>query len=238
VLKAVQTLRVRRGTGTDQGVCNHALLAALLGSGLRVSDMVHLERDQSTGKGWTCVQTKGGVMRDGVPLHRDARQVLDAWRTARQDASPALFPTRTGRKRSRREASGIIQRLAAHAHAHLPEEEHMEVAAHVLRHTFLRKRAGTTGVRSARDASGHPSDRSLWRAVTPDQQTLAEAIDALEERNHGAARVAVPRGPPCASSPVARGYGARPGHRRGRREGASLAGAPGGSGTAGRVLVA
>jgi len=180
LLNAVQTLRVRRGTGTDQGLRNHALLAALLGSGLRVSEMVHLERDQYTGKGFTCVQTKGGVIRDGVPLHRDARQVLDAWLTARRDASPALFPTRTGRKLSRREAYGIVCRVAAQANAHLPEDEKIDVSPHVLRHTFLRKLAETKGVHYAREASGHQSDRYIWRYVKPDQQTLAEAIDALE----------------------------------------------------------
>ena len=46
LLNAVQTLRVRRGPGTDQGLRNHALLAALLGSGLRVSEVLNLERDQ------------------------------------------------------------------------------------------------------------------------------------------------------------------------------------------------
>jgi site-specific recombinase XerD len=50
LLNAVQTMRVRRGPGTDQGVRNHALLAALLGSGLRVSEILNLERDQYTSK--------------------------------------------------------------------------------------------------------------------------------------------------------------------------------------------
>jgi site-specific recombinase XerD len=77
LLNAVQTLRVRRGTGTDHGLRNHALLAALLGSGLRVSEVLDLEREQYTGKGFTRVQAKGGVMRDVVPLHREARQVRD-----------------------------------------------------------------------------------------------------------------------------------------------------------------
>src|SRR5215831_1971705 len=45
LLNAVQTLRVRRGTGTDQGLRNHALLASLLGSGLRVSEILNLEKD-------------------------------------------------------------------------------------------------------------------------------------------------------------------------------------------------
>ena len=36
----------------------------------------------------------------------------------------------------------------------------------------------------ARDGSGHQSDRDIWRHVKPDQQTLAEARDALEG-SHG-----------------------------------------------------
>jgi hypothetical protein len=47
-------------------------------------------------------------------------------------------------------------------------------------HTFLRKLAETKGVHYAREASGHQSDRYIWRYVKPDQQTLAEAVDALE----------------------------------------------------------
>jgi len=89
LLNAVQTLRVHRRTGTNQGLRNHALLAALLGSGLRVSESLNLERDQYTGKGFPRVQTKGGVLRDFVPLHREARQVLDEWLNARQDDSPS-----------------------------------------------------------------------------------------------------------------------------------------------------
>lgn len=126
LLNAVQTLRVRRAPGTDQGLRNHALLAALLGSGLRVSEVVNLDRDQYTGKGFTRVQIKGGVIRDFVAVHRDARQVLDEWLEARQDDSPALFMTRTGRKLSRREAYGIVCRVAAQANAHLPEDEKIE----------------------------------------------------------------------------------------------------------------
>ena len=97
-----------------------------------------------------------------------------------KDDSPALFMTRTGRKLSRREAYGIVCRVAAQANAHLPEEEKIDVSPHVLRHTFLRKLAEKKGVHYAREASGHQSDRYIWRYVKPDEQTLAEAVDALE----------------------------------------------------------
>jgi integrase/recombinase XerD len=171
---------VRRGPGTDQGLRNHALFAALLGSGLRVSEVVNLDKDQYTGKGFSRVQIKGGVIRDFVAVHRDARKVLDEWLKARQDDSPALFMTRTGRKLSRREAYGIVCRVAAQANAHLPEDEKIDVSPHVLRHTFLRKLAESKGVHYAREASGHQSDRYIWRYAKPDQQTLADAIDTLE----------------------------------------------------------
>jgi site-specific recombinase XerD len=97
-----------------------------------------------------------------------------------KDDSPALFMTRTGRKLSRREAYGIVCRVAAQANAHLPEEEKIDVSPHVLRHTFLRKLAEKKGVHYAREASGHQSDRYIWRYVKPDEQTLAEAVDELE----------------------------------------------------------
>lgn len=48
-----------------------------------------------------------------------------------------------------------------------------------LRHTFLRKLAEAKGAHYAHEASGHQSDRSIWRYVKPDQQTLAEAVDEL-----------------------------------------------------------
>src|SRR5882724_13477982 len=67
LFNAAQTLRVKRGPGTKQGLRNHALLAVLLGSGLRISEVLQLDRDQSTEKGFARVQVKGGQLRDFVP---------------------------------------------------------------------------------------------------------------------------------------------------------------------------
>ena len=180
LMATAQTLRVRPGPGTDQGQRNHVLLAILLCSGLRVSEVLGLDRDQYNGKGFERVQVKGGMVRDFVPVHREARKVFDDWLDAREDEAQPIFITRTGRRLSRRGAAAIIQRMAAQANGRLSEEEKIDVSPHVLRHTFLRKLAETKGVHYAREASGHPSDRYIWRYVKPDQQTLAEAVDALE----------------------------------------------------------
>ena len=45
--------------------------------------------------------------------------------------------------------------MAAQANANRPQQEHIRVSPHVLRHTFLWKLAEGKGVHHAREASGH-----------------------------------------------------------------------------------
>ncbi len=186
LLNAAQSLRSRKQCGTDQGLRNHALLAVLLGSGLRISEVLSLRRSQYTGKGLVKVRVKGGHIRDNVPVQRDAREVLDDYLAARDEATgetpdldAPVFPTRTGRRMDRREATYALKRITDQANAHLSEES-IEVTPHVLRHSFLRKLAETKGVYYAKEASGHQSDRYIWRYVQPARQTLADAIDELD----------------------------------------------------------
>lgn len=65
----------------------------LLGSGLRVSEALGLDRNQYTSKGFKRVQVKGDGVRDFVPVHRDARQILDNWLEACTDEASPLFIT-------------------------------------------------------------------------------------------------------------------------------------------------
>jgi integrase/recombinase XerD len=154
-------------------------LAVLLGSGLPISEVLQLDRDQYTGKAFAHVQVKGGQVRDVVPVRRDARAVLDQWLEQRGDAPGPLFPTRSNRRLSRREAAHIVERIAGQANASRSEKEHIQVTPHVLRHTFLRKLAEEKGVHYAREASGHQSDRYIWRYVNIDRLALADVIDEL-----------------------------------------------------------
>ena len=66
--------------------------------------------------------------------------------------------------------------MAQQANAHLPPAEHCQVSQHVLRHTLLRDVANEKV-----ELSGHRSDRSIWRDVRPEAQSLAEAIDKGDE---------------------------------------------------------
>jgi integrase/recombinase XerD len=60
LLNAAQTLRVRKGRGTDQGLRDHALIAALLGTGLRVSELLAVDVAQYDTRGFVNVLCKGG----------------------------------------------------------------------------------------------------------------------------------------------------------------------------------
>jgi len=64
LLAAAQTLRVRPGRGTNQGLRDHAAIAVLLGSGLRISELLGLDLHQYTGRGFSKVVSKGGRVRD------------------------------------------------------------------------------------------------------------------------------------------------------------------------------
>ena len=181
LLAAAQTLRIRPGRGTNQGLRDHAAIAVLLGSGLRVSELLNLNCSQYTGRGFQKLLAKGGRIRDFVPVKNDARQVLEEWLAERAGApADPIFPTRTGARLSRIQFFKALNRVADQANAHRKDGERLTVSPHVLRHTFLRKLAEEKGVQYAKEASGHRSDRYIWRYVKPNHDSLADAIDSLD----------------------------------------------------------
>jgi integrase/recombinase XerD len=180
LLNAAQTLRVRTGRGTNQGLRDHALIATLLGTGLRVSELLAIDVDQYDQRGFVHVLRKGGHVQRFIPIQKQHRDVLDAWLEQRGDGPGPLFPTRSGKRLDRTQAFLILKRVAQQANAHLPPDQHLDVSPHVLRHTLLRKVANEKGVHYAMELSGHRSDRYIWRYVRPDAQSLAEAIDELD----------------------------------------------------------
>jgi integrase/recombinase XerD len=91
-----------------------------------------------------------------------------------------IFTTRTGARLTREQFYKAMQRVAEQANTHRKAADRLEVSPHVLRHTFLRKLAEEKGVHYAKEASGHRSDRYIWRYVKPNTESLADAIDDLD----------------------------------------------------------
>jgi integrase/recombinase XerD len=180
LLSAAQALRVRKGRGTDQGLRDHALIAALLGTGLRVSELLAVDVAQYDARGFINVLRKGGHVQRFIPIQKQHREVLDQWLDERGTEPGPIFQTRSGKRLDRTQAFLILKRVAQQANAHLAREQHLKVSPHVLRHTLLRKVANEKGVHYAMALSGHRSDRYIWRYVRPDEQSLADAMDDLD----------------------------------------------------------
>ncbi|GAG11079.1 unnamed protein product, partial [marine sediment metagenome] len=55
----------------------------------------------------------------------------------------------------------------------------IQLSAHLLRHTFLRKVARKYGVEYAKEVAGHTSDRYIWRYVQPSEEEKEAALEDL-----------------------------------------------------------
>ncbi len=81
----MRSCQISSENGTNQGIRDHAAIAVLLGCGLRVSEVLGLNREQYNGRGFTKVLIKGGYIRVQAISHMerfekkmDAVQELEA----------------------------------------------------------------------------------------------------------------------------------------------------------------
>ena len=182
LIAAAQKLR-NGGTGAAgrQGIRDLAMLYSLLGSGLRISELLALDLDQYDGKGFRDLLVKGNVRRRFVKLWgADPKQALTEWLKERGDEAGPLFLTRTGKRMLRDQAFRIIKRMEEQANAHLPEREKFSVTPHSLRHTLLKKLADQKGLHVAMKQSGHRSPKYIWRYVQPSDDALENGDDELD----------------------------------------------------------
>ena len=179
LLNAARTLEQRPGRGSNQGARDLALIHCLLGTGLRVSELLALDLEQYDGRAFQRVPQKGGGRRT-VNIAAEARESLERYLEQRDDDAQPIFTTRTGRRMGRQQAYDVLKRAEKQANAHLPERERFTVTPHVLRHTLLRKLAEQKGLQYAQKQSGHRSDRYIWRYVQPSEPALEEALADLD----------------------------------------------------------
>jgi integrase/recombinase XerD len=116
---------------------DHALLAAAVQTGLRVSELTGLRcQDAGLGRGAHLSCTGKGRKQRCTPLTSQTAAVLRAWLRER-DGQPAepLFPTSRGRALSRDAVALLIARHAATAGQSCPSLRTKTVTPHTLRHT-------------------------------------------------------------------------------------------------------
>jgi integrase/recombinase XerD len=123
---------------TRTGRRDHAMLALTIQTGLRISELIALNRQDITLGTGANVHTRTGKGRKErrTPLIPTIRTVLKAWLSERAGApNDPLFPTRTGTRLSR---DAVEHRLAVHLHAaanSCPSIKTKHITMHTLRHT-------------------------------------------------------------------------------------------------------
>ena len=133
----VEALLSAPDTTTRRGRRDRCLLAVAVQTGLRVSELVGLRRQDvtlGTGAHVTCVG-KGRKQRS-TPLTVETARIVQQWLTEAEDDQDApLFPGSTGRRLTSDAVRRIVQRHAATATKTHPSIAAKNVTPHVLRHT-------------------------------------------------------------------------------------------------------
>lgn len=170
-------LKVRKN---QRPLRDRASFLVLLNTGLRISELLGLQLDQYAGKSFRDVKRKGKVRTSRVIVPTEARAALDLYiETERGPEDGPIFQSRKGQRLERQHVDRLLKQLAAQANSKLPECEKIDLSAHVLRHTFLRKLAEKEGVQHAMKASGHSSSKYIWRYVNPSEAQEEKALENL-----------------------------------------------------------
>jgi site-specific recombinase XerD len=178
---ATEQLLQLKKRGNQLPVRDKAIFLLLLNTGLRVSELVALDRSQYRGKHLTDVKRKGKMRSAKIFLPKDARDALDAYLDlVCGDRGGPLFCTRAGDRVTRQDTDHLLRSLAAQANAAVRDKtKHVSLSAHTLRHTFLRKVAQEHGVEFAMQTSGHASSKYIWRYVKPSDDQTEQALENL-----------------------------------------------------------
>ena len=164
----VQALLATVNTATPTGLRNRAMLQAMIGAGLRVSEATGLRgADVDLQKGTIRVNLGKGQKDRVVPVDQETRAWLQAWSEKRAalglNGKGAFFPGvrtgRTGERATREKGEAVKPRYVQALVKRLAEAAGIEkrVSPHVLRHTYatrMLERPGLT-IRDVQTLLGH-----------------------------------------------------------------------------------
>lgn len=180
MLAAGELLMASNTKTLQTAVRDYAMLQLLLGTALRVSEVVNLDLDQYEGKHLVRVQRKGNNITDKVLVPQDAREAIDYYLDeVRGDEQGELFLSKSGKPLAIQNVADALKRIAKQACAKLSDEDSFTLSPHVLRHTALRKMAEKKGIRFAQKMAGHASSKYIWRYIQPGSEEMEEAVEGL-----------------------------------------------------------
>lgn len=179
--EAVEKLLSMPDQATDTGKRDKAVLETLFSTGLRVAELVRLDRGDVEGREEVSVLGKGKKRRV-VFLSPSAQAAITSYLKTRVDADPALFiRERVGEDADNRLTVRTIQRILKHYAALAGVAEH--VTPHTLRHSFATDllRSGAD-LRSVQALLGHSSVVTTQRYTHLTDTHLKEVHQAFHGR--------------------------------------------------------
>ena len=167
-LSKVERNRLLRELDRAGNKRDYAITVTLLMTGLRASELVSLDKSDTTiseRKGSVKVVGKGRKERV-IPLNAEARRAITKYLEERSDSHPALFVSNRGERISVRSVQFLLGKHGVHPHQ--------------LRHTFI-----TGLVRANEDISviqslsGHSSADMILRYSQPTEEDKQRAVDNM-----------------------------------------------------------
>jgi site-specific recombinase XerD len=163
----------RRGVRRRTDCRDEALLKLLVEAGLRLAEIVGLDRtdvDLGPRHGWARVRGKGDKVRR-VPVNSRVRPALEAYLATRSDRHPALFLSQKGVRLSLAAAWAVVKRIGRAAG--------VTVYPHQLRHSFavrlLREHGADLPTVQALLGHSHLTTTQIY--TTPAPADLARAVE-------------------------------------------------------------
>jgi integrase/recombinase XerD len=179
ILAAADKLVALQAQKNQQPRRKRALLVLLLETGMRISETLRLTLEQYDGKNFRNVKRKG-KRRDDVYVSPEARAALSDYFEHERGRGPgALFQSREGKAMLRKDADRYLKQIAAMANANVPEEERVNLHAHLMRHTALKQAEAKFGRAFAQKKSGNVGMQHIERYVQPTNSDYEEAMDKL-----------------------------------------------------------
>ncbi len=175
----VEALRKAPNTRCPTGLRNRAMIEAMYGAGLRVSEVVNLRPGDIRWRDGILEVHEGKGARDrNIPVKDETLAWLQAWKEKRPTRGRRFFCTLRGRALSPRYIQAMVKRMAQRAGVERAEQ----VTPHTLRHSYATHMLnGGFTIREVQELLGHSSitTTQIYTHVRPGG--LLEKI-----RGHGA----------------------------------------------------
>jgi integrase/recombinase XerD len=183
--KAADNLVLTETRANARPVRNRAIMQTLYFTGLRVSELVALNRKQYDGKYFRNVKRKGKARTKQVFIPTECRRYIDEYiekERALDDPkgkAPALFLA-DDNAMSRKTVNHLLQHIADEANKH--RKHKIEIHPHRLRHTFgfiVRQKTGSDADTAA--LLGHTGLAHVGRYVRRSQEEREQILETLME---------------------------------------------------------